>query len=139
MHRIVVTQNTLDILHGSLKEGQKIVVTGRLRGEKYLRGDGKTGQTLFVAARQIYLCDTGDDDATYISNEQENEGTTDSQLIDEPLSKNSNFSSIEIQDQNHVELLDQICFNVKNDQKFSQFSLAYHFMQKYLIQTINNQ
>lgn len=139
MHRIVVTQNTLDILHGSLKEGQKLVVTGRLRGEKYLKGDGKTGQTLFVAARQIYLCDTGDDDAKYISNKQENDSNTDSQLTDEPLPKNLSLSNIEIQDQNHVELFDQICFDVKNDQKFSQFSLAYHFIQKYFIQTINNQ
>lgn len=133
MHRIVATQNTLGILNGPLEEGQKLVVIGRLRGEQYMREDGKNGQTLFVSARQIYLCDTGYDDSTSISNENESDSNTDSQLPNEFLLKNLAPLRVEIQDQNHVELFDQICFDVKNEQKFSQFSLAYHYVEKYSI------
>lgn len=135
MHRIVVTQSTLAVLNGPLEEGQKLVVIGRLRGELYMREDGKNGQTLFVSARQIYLCDTGYDDSTsaFISHENESDSNTDSQLPDELLLKNLAPLRVEIQNQNHVELFDQICFDVKNEQKFSQFSLAYHYVEKYSI------
>lgn len=72
-----------------------------------------------VIAKQIYLCADGE------TNEADKTATPYRNI--EPKEDQPNF---EIKDQNHIELMAQICFDLRNEDSYSLISLALHYLPK---------
>lgn len=64
-------------------------------------------------AKQIYLCDN--DEMKESSKAESSEAHSNGDVI-----------KFEIKDQNHVEIMAKICFDVLNEDSYSTFSLALH-------------
>lgn len=75
-----------------------------------------------MSARQVYRCETDDEiipPSDDIETNQMKEYETN-MAVNRP-------SNILTDDKNHVELLDQICFEITHEEKFTAFSIASHF------------
>lgn len=67
-------------------------------------------------AKQIYLCD---------SDEMKESNQAESSEAD----SNGDVMRFEIKDQNHVEIMAKICFDVLNQDSYSTLSLALHYFR----------
>lgn len=71
-------------------------------------------------AKQIYLCDNDDtEDVDKTKNSDEFQENLKTEKI-----------SFEIKDQNHIDLMAKICFDIQHEDSFSTFSLALHNLWK---------
>lgn len=114
-------------LPGTPKTGQKLLITGRLRTKQFIRDNGKKATGIKIMARQIYLCDDGQtENIQAIPNEDGEYNKVDAN-ISNVSNKNGKF---DVRDQNQVELLAYICFDIHNEDAFSSFSLALHYHAK---------
>lgn len=113
---------------GIAKTGQNILVTGKLRTNYFTQNNGKRGTSIHIIAKQIYLCDNCKSDELnkkypfYADVNEENK-----------LSKTQftcGVTNFDIKDQNHIEIMAQICFDILNDNSHSTFNLALHYLSK---------
>lgn len=113
---------------GVPKTGQKILVTGKLRSNYFTQNNGKRGTSMHIIAKQIYLCDNCKSDEVnkmyplYADLNEEN-NLNKTQFI-------SDVVNFDIKDQNHIEIMAQICFDILNDDSHSTFNLALHYLSK---------
>lgn len=119
VHKVIV-QNFKNDKMPKVSVGQKVFVSGKIRIKEFRTQDDKPKSAIEVNARQVYICDTdNDNDATKITDQKdENEMAIES------------TSNILQKDSNHVELFDQICFDIVHSEKFCYFSIANHFYVK---------
>lgn len=122
-HKIVVPAYSLEHLPGIPKVGQKVLVTGKLRTSHFtLKDTGKRESSLPIMAKQIYLCDDGETQET----------DSNANLESNTMNGMGSASDFELKDQNHVELMAQICFEIVNEDKFSSFNLSVHYLLKWV-------
>ncbi|XP_055305507.1 uncharacterized protein LOC129570105 [Sitodiplosis mosellana] len=126
-HKIVVPAYVMEKLPGIPKTGQKLIVTGKLRTGYFTQNGGKRGTYMQIMAKQIYLCDNGD-----AKEAKQTEAYEDSNVIFEnnKLSRTHGAANFDIKDQNHVEIMAQICFDIINEDSYSYFNLALHYLSK---------
>lgn len=114
----------IESLPGTPKTGQKLLVTGRLRTKQFLQNNGKKGTSIQIMAKQIYLCDD-----TQLENMQAiPNGNGNPNGVNTKIPNSSD--RFDVKDQNRVELLAQICFDIQNEDAYSSFSLALHYRAK---------
>lgn len=127
IHKVFVAPYMIESLPGTPKTGQKLLITGRLRTKQFLQDNGKKGTSIQIMAKQIYLCDDGQMENIQAISNDDNEYNE----VDAKISKLSNGNGkFDVRDQNKVELLAQICFDIHNEDAYSSFSLALHYRAK---------
>lgn len=87
-----------EYLPGMPKTGQTVLVTGKIRTQKFPCNGDKEGSSIRIIAKQMYLCE-------------------DSECL---------------KNQNHIELLAYICFEISNRETYSVFILGVHYQKKYV-------
>lgn len=117
-HKIVVPSYVVESLPGIPKTGDKLLITGKLRTSHFIQNSGKRGTYLQVMAKQIYLCDN--DETEEVDKTQSSDDFQDAFKMEK--------ISFDIKDQNQVELMAKICFEIQHENSFSTFSLALHNM-----------
>lgn len=128
-HKIVVSPNAIENLPGLPKTGQKVFVSGKLRTQKFIQTNGKMGASIHIMAKQIYLCQSDD------TNNAEIQIAT----VEVPEIKSiGNATKIEMKDQNQIDLMANICFDILNEDNHSVFSLALHYLSKYVFNSSCN-
>lgn len=113
---------------GIVKTGQKVLVTGKLRTNYFTQNNGKRGTSMHIIAKQIYLCDNYESDEVnkvyplYADPNEENKRSK--------TQFTSGVPNFDIKDQNHIEIMAHICFDILNDDSHSSFNLALHYLSK---------
>lgn len=102
-----VSGETLKVLEEPIAKEQKLLISGRLRTQKFKRHDGKARTLLRVQARTLYTIASNDEQDVLDDDADDSQSTT--------------------LDRNHVELRGQICFDIAHFEKFSNFTLANHY------------
>lgn len=126
-HKIFVPAFAIENLPNLPKTGQKLLITGTLRTSNFTQNNGKRGTSLQINAQQIYLCDNGEAGKVEQTENPNNDPENQKSNITE--SKN-NVMNFELKDQNHVEIMAQICFDIVNEDSYSTFNVAAHYISK---------
>lgn len=124
IHKVVLAPYMIESLPGMPKTGQNLLVTGKLRTKQFIQDNGKKGTSIQILAKQIYLCNDRENNAiqTISPNDDNVDGDVPELL--------SSGATTKIKNQNEVELLAQICFDIQNEEAHSTFSLALHHFAK---------
>lgn len=108
MHKIVVPESAYEYLPRMPRTGEKLLIVGNTRCDKFTQGNGKNGTSVYIMARQIYLCD----------------GATEA--VESKFTQGVD-AVVKIEDRNHLQCYAQIPFDISNCETFSMFSLAVHY------------
>lgn len=106
-----------------LKREQKVYVFGSIRAEQFKRIDGTQGTALATIAHLIYVCESDEMTINLIS-------TALDPVVDDISEADVDVTNFVMNDLNYVEINAQICFEIKNNDKFSVFSIAPQHMKK---------
>lgn len=124
-HKIMISPYVIESLPGIPQTGQKILVIGNICTKKFILNNGKNGTAFYIMAKQIYLC--ADD-----GNESRKNAQSTSEHITLSNEKVSDIEIFYIKDQNRVDVLAQICFEIQNEATYSCFVLSLHHRTKYV-------
>lgn len=126
-HKIVIPSYAMENMPGIVKTGERLLITGKLRTKHFEQDNGKRGTSIHIIAKQIYLCDN------YKSDEGNKIPQNNHADLNEANKLNKtqfpcDVANFEIKDQNHIEIMAQICFDILNYDSHSTFNLALHYI-----------
>lgn len=121
-HRAFIPNYKVDIFP-VLKQEQKVYVFGSIRAEQFKRIDGTQGTALATIAHLIYVCESDEMPMNLITSASD-------PVLDDISEEALDATNFVMNDLNYVEFNAQICFEIKNNDKFSVFSIAPQHIKK---------
>lgn len=109
IHNVFVEEHKLKLLGTPIVKGLYLLVSGRLRAEKFKQYNGKERNAFRILTQSIYSCKKYDSEDIVLDDQD-----------DDP-------SVVTSMDRNHIQLTSQILFDIRQDENYSSFTLVHKY------------